>query len=608
MMSEKWTRRLAAGFIVLLFLFELVLSIQGYQNIDHHKNHHHLISEAQLYYHGKRHNVQLPYILKNTKKHEQATITFTIHGELGDMLLLKSDYSPIKVYANKKLIYSYGAHDERPSFMVDPAIQVNSILLPFDTNVHQLQIRIEYQTLNGRDSLKLEHFFVGKRDALSHYLAVHSGLSRGLSIYALTVGVLLVAFSLFIKYNMPEKRIFYSGLFIFLMSLWQYGQNDLTLYIRQNFNLMYLLSYSAFFFFMVPFISFMMVQFKERGHDILITLKYINALSAITAVILQLLGILSFHTSYYYFVILEFLTLTFIVFVVVYYTFTDRRKDDGLFALLTFNLWFFSVIDLCLRIYDPRYSTSLITVATNLLLVLLFLYLQHVSNNMIKDNQKAISLANDLHQLEISIDAQKKHNDILIEHENEVRRQIHDLRHHIVSIKQLADEGKIDAIQDYINNLSQTIPSNNVKDFCDNQVANALLSYYYDEAHKNGIKIDIQVHIPSQNEHISDNVICVIIGNLLENAMEACQRIQKGDKYIIFKSMVQGQLLIFSMDNTFDGTIRKKDDHFVSAKVADGSRMGIGLRSVMEIAHQYNGEGEFEAEGTIFHSSVYLER
>lgn len=90
--------------------------------------------------------------------------------------------------------------------------------------------------------------------------------------------------------------------------------------------------------------------------------------------------------------------------------------------------------------------------------------------------------------------------------------------------------------------------------------------------------------------------------------MEACQRIQKGDKYIIFKSMVQGQLLIFSMDNTFDGTIRKKDDHFVSAKVADGSRMGIGLRSVMEIAHQYNGEGEFEAEGTIFHSSVYLER
>ena len=60
MMNEKWTRRLAAGFIVLLFLFELVLSIQGYQNIDHHKNHHHLISEAQLYYHGKRHNVQLP--------------------------------------------------------------------------------------------------------------------------------------------------------------------------------------------------------------------------------------------------------------------------------------------------------------------------------------------------------------------------------------------------------------------------------------------------------------------------------------------------------------------------------------------------------------------
>ena len=608
MMKEKWTKRLFIGLIIALFFVELILGFYGYQNIDFHKNHHHLISNARMYYRGKKHNVQLPYILQDTDQDEKVIVTFTVHGKLGDMLLFKSNYSPIKIYADKKLIYSYGSRDERPPFMKDPAKLVNSVVLPFYANQTQLQVRVEYQTLNGRDSLKLEHFFVGKRDALAHYLAIHAGLSRGLSIYALTVGILLVVFSLFIKYNVPEKRIFYSGVFIFLMSLWQYGQNDLTLYIRQNMNLMYLLSYSALFFFMVPFISFIMVQFQERGHDILITLKYINALSAITAIILQLLGILSFHTIYYYFVILEFLTLTFIVFVVIYYTFTDRRKDDGLFALLTFNLWTFAVIDLVLRIYDPTYSLSLITIGTNIILVLLFLYLQHVSNNMIKDNQKAISLANDLHQLEISIDAQRKHNDILIAHENEVRRQRHDLRHHIVSIKQLADEGKIEEIQSYINNLSQTIPSNNIKDFCDNLVANALLSYYYEEAHKNGIKIDIQVQISSHNEHIADNVICIIIGNLLENAMEACQRIQSGDKYIIFKSMIQGQFLIFTMDNTFDGNIRMKDDRFVSAKVADGSRIGIGLRSVMEIAHQYNGEGEFKAEGTIFHSSVYLER
>ena len=78
-------------------------------------------------------------------------------------------------------------------------------------------------------------------------------------------------------------------------------------------------------------------------------------------------------------------------------------------------------------------------------------------------------------------------------------------------------------------------------------------------------------------------------------------------KKIVLRAKAQGNMLIFTMDNTFNGQIRKRDGHFVSSKVADGSRMGTGLRSVESIAQKYHGEAEFHSEGNIFKSSVYLE-
>lgn len=119
--------------------------------------------------------------------------------------------------------------------------------------------------------------------------------------------------------------------------------------------------------------------------------------------------------------------------------------------------------------------------------------------------------------------------------------------------------------------------------------------------------MDILTQIPAHNPHISDNNLSVIVGNMIENAIEACNKQESGEKKIILRAKVQGNMLIFTMDNTFNGEVRKRDGHFVSSKVADGSRIGIGLSSVESIAHKYHGEAEFHGEGHIFKSSVYLE-
>jgi len=95
----------------------------------------------------------------------------------------------------------------------------------------------------------------------------------------------------------------------------------------------------------------------------------------------------------------------------------------------------------------------------------------------------------------------------------------------------------------------------------------------------------------------------VVFGNLLENAIEACERIEDGEKKIRMRSNVHYEKLIIAMDNTTTPDTRTQGGVFMSSK---RSGPGTGLQSVASIAESTGGSARFEREGEIFHSSVYL--
>ena len=598
-------------FFVIIIIFTLVVVLFGQFYDRKTKNQMgsvRIYSNVYYSYANEHGHMSLPTTLKHLKPRTKVNIDFDVSGQSGDLLYVKSVYAPVKVYADGKLIYNYGTPKTRPSFMKDPACSVNAVPLPFDDEHQTVHIHMVYASLKSRSRLSLKACVVGDHNEVMKYISQNYSFSRGLSIFFLIIGIILVFFAFFFLDDIaPVKRIFYSGLLIALAGLWQYGMNDLSLYIAQNVNALYLLSFASMSMLMIPMTKFVAVQLGDRKDKLLPIVTHVNEISCIAAMILQVTGVCDYSQSFYFFIILESVSLILFFGIMGYHTMRNHHSDDRTFFISTLTLSVFMILAIIRRLTGSTSDTMFVQMGFYLFVVIMIIFLQSLWKNMMHQKEKAIELENEMYQLENSIEAQKHHNELLIAHAEEVREQRHDLRHHLVSLGQMVDQKNYDGIKKYVEDMTNAMPVNNTVTYCDNQIINALLSYYVEKGHKSHIEMDILTQIPAHNPHISDNNLSVIVGNMVENAIEACNKQESGKKKIVLRAKAQGNMLIFTMDNTFNGQIRKRDGHFVSSKVADGSRMGTGLRSVESIAQKYHGEAEFHSEGNIFKSSVYLE-
>ena len=149
--------------------------------------------------------------------------------------------------------------------------------------------------------------------------------------------------------------------------------------------------------------------------------------------------------------------------------------------------------------------------------------------------------------------------------------------------------------------LSESIPVYNPEKYCDNVVVGAALGFYIQTAREEGVKIRVRVQVPATNRDISDASLCVIFGNLLENAIEAC-RLVKGERFIKLSARVNGEMLFITMDNCSPGgSVQKSGGLFASVK---GAGRGLGLSSVCSIAERHGGSARFRDENGVFQSEV----
>ena len=109
--------------------------------------------------------------------------------------------------------------------------------------------------------------------------------------------------------------------------------------------------------------------------------------------------------------------------------------------------------------------------------------------------------------------------------------------------------------------------------------------------------------IPKKIE-ISDTDICIVFGNCLENAIEACRRSKDGKKFVNIKSEPRGNMLIFVIDNSFDVIANMEGDTFL---LSNRNGQGMSISSVKAVVNRYDGTSRFEALADIFRVSVMLQ-
>lgn len=190
-----------------------------------------------------------------------------------------------------------------------------------------------------------------------------------------------------------------------------------------------------------------------------------------------------------------------------------------------------------------------------------------------------------------------------------IRHMRHDFKHTIRTLSIYAEQQDYKALCNYLNQYGEEFSTNSRRFFfCSHGSTNAVLSYYASIADEYNIRTDWRIDVPADIS-INEAVLSIIFGNLVENAIEACRKIPEKERFITLYADTQTEgCLYITMSNSFDGTVNKTGDEFISTKKAGKNSIssGIGLKSIKKAAASHKGSARFYNEGNTFYCDVML--
>ena len=497
--------------------------------------------------------------------------------------------------------YEFGHEGQFPAFMIDPTTEVHMIetrgsframdlTIEFLSPATQRRMVGEPPLLGNTKEFMLERF---------HAYGVPCVLAAAQIIYGFALLLVAVCIQFIDKKGVT---FFWLGLLALITGFWSLGENNFSNVIFKNSTLLYVFSFGGFFTFIIPLLRFARSLVDYENPKPIWYLELFMAAAAGTALLLQLLGILSCTTSMHFFYLVLPPSQVFLTIYTVREWIKYRKASALRFILPIGILSASSVLGLFGYFYSITYTVSSLTQ----LGMIVFLLLVGISTSFsLKDS---IALRNQQRELnfersmmEIQARQQKKNSDLLTQQAELLSHQRHDLRHHLNVIQALAKEESTE-LQEYLKTLMDGIPTA-AKRYCENQAVNAIVSHYVTICSQKNIALTLDLTVPEENPNVSDSSLCVIFGNLLENAVEACDRLKDEKRFIRLQAKLQYEMMVIAMDNSFNGVIRKDGRHFQSSK-REG--YGIGLSSISSAAQKAGGDADFHADGKVFLSSVYL--
>lgn len=172
-----------------------------------------------------------------------------------------------------------------------------------------------------------------------------------------------------------------------------------------------------------------------------------------------------------------------------------------------------------------------------------------------------------------------------------------ELRRHIDAMAYRLEKKQYDKLQAHLSALQQQFSSEEQTSYCENSGVNTILAYFTQMAGYCGCRVTADVHledgIPVKSEDLN-----VLIGNLLDNALDACKRQSSSDRRIFISAWAEEKGLYLTVENTYEGMIRKDPKgSYLSSKHAG---FGMGLEVCSAIAARYDGALDISDGNGIF--------
>ncbi len=242
------------------------------------------------------------------------------------------------------------------------------------------------------------------------------------------------------------------------------------------------------------------------------------------------------------------------------------------------------------------YDEKVIAVSCILILfnVLIFYLYDRLQKNYETTYEKKI--------LEQAVDAQHSQLELMKESQSKIRFLQHDFKNHLIAIENYAKRYDHAAIIKYIKDSFGFLSLEQQLVDTGNPEIDSILNYKLQEMQNRGIKFHYSVLIP-QELRISGFDINIILGNLLNNAIEAMEKTEK--KEFSLHIYFDKNILFLHMENTYNGQIIETAEGFQTTKRNKKSH-GIGLKSVSKILEKYDGDIMYSHNDKVFTTDVML--
>ena len=175
----------------------------------------------------------------------------------------------------------------------------------------------------------------------------------------------------------------------------------------------------------------------------------------------------------------------------------------------------------------------------------------------------------------------------------------HDYRHHIQTMKVHMANGDYGEIDKYLDMLDDDLTNVETVIKTGNKMADAILNSKFSLARKQNIRVKAEAKIPVSLT-VSELDLCIVIGNLLDNAIDACMELPEAERLIRLYMEMKGNYLYLAVTNTAAGT---KKTHFKTTK---GDGHGLGLTRIDAIIKKYGGYLTRASEDGAFSTEVLL--
>ncbi len=245
------------------------------------------------------------------------------------------------------------------------------------------------------------------------------------------------------------------------------------------------------------------------------------------------------------------------------------------------------------------FSIIIILVAISYIHIMLKVY------NADKQIFDAEIVKTELEQTKILLEQREKQYVTIAENIDKIKYLRHEMRHQMVLIQGYIKDENYDELESFVDKINESIDSASQEIFCQDYASNLIITYYKSIMDNEGIRFECNANIP-QGVIENNMAKCVILGNILENSIEACRRMDRGkDKFINLEVICKGNSLIIKVENTFDGIVKDENGILLTRKNEENIQ-GLGIKHIQNSAKLLNGFSSYEYNGNIFKTFVKI--